>query len=188
MGKLVNMEVLFVTGNPGKFREASEILSSYGIRAVRQFMELEEIQDRDVLNVSAHKARKAFEKLKKPLFVEDTGLYISGLNGYPGSFVKHFLDSIGMKGITKCLYGKKRMAKAVCVVTYADRRGSLFHFTGEVPGRITWRPSGESNFGFDPIFVPDGKRKTFAKMSAEEKNEISHRRKALEKFASWLNP
>lgn len=182
------MEVIFVTGNEDKFREASDILSSYGIRVKQENLDLDEIQDKDVLRISAYKARQAFGKIGKPLFVEDTGLYITSFNGYPGSLVKHFVESIGRGGITKCLHGKERHANAVCVVTYVDSKGKMLHFTGEMRGRITWRPSGGRDFGFDPIFIPEGKGRTLARMSIEEKNKISHRRKALEKFAGWLNP
>jgi len=180
------MELYFVTGNQDKFREASAIMLRYGIRLKMLNAELDELQEKEVSKVSVHKARQAFERFGKPLFVEDTGLYITGFNGYPGSLIKHFVNSIGGNGIAKCLRGKDRHARAVCVATYADRQG-LRSFTGEIHGTIAGRPRGSYDFGWDPVFVPQGSKKTFAQMGMDEKNMLSHRRKALESLASWLH-
>ncbi len=186
MGELVDVEIIFVTGNEGKVREAREILSYKAIDVRQEEMELDEIQDRDVETVSRYKALQAFRKLRRPLIVEDTGLHIGVMNDYPGALVKHFLESIGTKGIVEFVSGKSPAAEAVCVVSYCDSDGKVTSFKGSVKGRISSSVTVGYDFGWDPIFIPEGYDKTFSEMGMEEKNKVSHRRNALEKLASWL--
>jgi len=186
VGELVAVELIFVTGNDGKAREAREILSYKAIDVVQEKMDLDEIQDRDVEAVSRHKALQAFRKLRMPLIVEDTGLHIDAMNDYPGALVKHFLESIGMRGIVDFVSGKSPAAEAVCVVSYCDSDGKVTSFKGTVRGRISKNVTVGYDFGWDPIFIPEGSDKTFSEMGMEEKNKVSHRRKALEKLSSWL--
>jgi non-canonical purine NTP pyrophosphatase (RdgB/HAM1 family) len=184
------MKLYFITGNAGKVREACAILAPFGMEVVQEKMEIDEIQDRDAGKVSGHKAREAFARLRKPLMVEDTALHIAGLNGYPGALVKHFIESIGRQGIVDCVKGKDASAEAVCALSYCDSSGKIRTFRGSVKGRISdtvRRGSHEfSDFGWDPIFIPDGHKMTFSEMGVEEKNKVSHRMKAFGKLAEWL--
>jgi XTP/dITP diphosphohydrolase len=180
------MELLFVTGNEGKVREAREILSYKAVDVRQEKMDLDEVQDSDAETVSRHKAIQAYKKLRTPLIVEDTGLHIAAMNGYPGAMIKHFLESIGMRGIVDFVRGKSSAAEAVCVVSYCGEDGEVTSFRGSVRGRISSSVAGSYDFGWDPIFIPEGHERTFAEMGMDEKNKVSHRRMALEKLALWL--
>jgi XTP/dITP diphosphohydrolase len=180
------MKLVFVTGNEGKFREARAMLSKHGIELERTDMEIDEIQDRDVEKVARVKAKFAYSVLKRPLFVEDTGLCIGAMNGYPGNLIKHFLSAIGMEGILKCMEGRPRSAEGVSVVAYADGNGRVKTFVGKVKGKISDYVGKGYDFGWDTIFIPSGHEKTFAELGMKEKNKVSHRKKSVEKFAEWL--
>ncbi len=180
------MQVYFVTGNDAKVREARSILSPFGIKVVQKRMEIEEIQDRDVEKVARVKAKFAYAVLRKPLIVEDTGLYIEAMNGYPGSLIKHFLDAIGREGIIRCMEGRPRGAEGISVLAYADEKGNVKTFAGKIRGEISDYIGKGYEFAWDPIFIPEGREKTFAEMGIKEKNRISHRKISVEKFARWL--
>jgi XTP/dITP diphosphohydrolase len=179
-------KLCFVTGNPMKFSEARKILSGFGIEVEQKELDIDEIQDRDAERVSRLKAKIAYGLLKRPLFVEDTGLYIKSMNGYPGTLIKHFLGSIGTEGIVQYLNGKDRSAEAVMVLSYCDAKGKLHTFEGRARGRISEHVAKGYEFAWDRIFIPEGTDKTFSELGESEKNRISQRRKALEKFAAWL--
>ncbi len=180
------MRIVFVTGNKGKFMEARELLSKHGIELERTDMEIDEIQDRDVEKVARVKAKFAYSVLKRPLFVEDTGLCIGAMNGYPGNLVKHFVKAVGREGMLRFMEGKQRNAEAVSVVAYADAGGKIRTFAGKVRGKISDYVGKGYDFDWDSIFIPVGHEKTFAEMGMKEKNKVSHRKKSVEKFAEWL--
>lgn len=176
------MEIYFVTGNPNKVREASNIL---GFELKQVSIDLHEIQEVKIECVVKHKAKLAFEKVKKPVIVEDTGLSFKAFNDYPGALIKWMCDYLGNEKICKILSSFDKTAVGKCAVCFYD--GNKTHvFIGEVKGKITSRPKGNNNFGWDPIFVPEGYNKTFAQMSLEEKNKISHRGKAWKKLKEFL--
>ena len=180
------METLyFITGNKMKAREAKLILPKFGIQVQQKELDVHEIQDKDAGHIAASKAEEAFRTLKHPLIVEDTGLYIKAMNGYPGTFIKHFFKSIGAKGIIDFLHGKDRSADAVTVVAYCDSTGKARTFEGRVRGRISKSIRKRNEFDWDMIFIPDGYDSTYSELDIGEKNEISQRRLALEKFAKW---
>jgi len=175
------MEIYFVTINKNKHREFEQIL---GMRLKRIRLDLDEIQSIEVEKVVEHKTKQAFEKIKKPVIVEDTGLYFKAWNGLPGALAKFFDKTIGYGNLCKLLKGN-REAWAETVIGYFD--GKRFRkFKGKVLGRISQEPRGNNNFGWDIIFVPTGFKKTFAEMTSEEKNKISMRRIALEKLRRFL--
>lgn len=172
--------LVFVTGSSRKLREAREILAP--IEIATQALDLPEPQGTPE-EIAAEKARLAFKQLKVPLFVEDTSLHITALGGLPGPYVKHFLETIGNEGIAKMLSAfRDKSAVSRTTIAYCLADGVVRVVKGEARGRIV-EPRGTSNFGtfgFDPIFQPEGKRRTYAEMAPEEKNAISQRRKALE--------
>lgn len=179
------MKIYFITTNKHKLRESRQILKEHEILNKR--LELSEIQA-DPIQIAVHKANEAYKKLKKPCFVDDSGLCFNALNGLPGEYVKFFLEKLGAKKLCKLLDGfKDKSAYALCVIAYHDGK-KVRAFSGRVDGKIV-EPRGMSNFGkfgWDPIFLPDGYNKTFAQMKPEEKNKISHRYKAYRKFAESL--
>lgn len=178
------MELLFVTSNANKLREASRIL---GRDLLRCDLEVREIQAIEVKDVVRGKAAEAYAMMKKPVLVEDTGLYIKKLNGFPGALVKWVLGSMGNEGICRLLKeGDDRGAYAETGLCVYD--GKEFRtFFGRVDGTITESPRGATNFGWDPVFRPDGHDKTFAEMSADEKNGVSMRAKAFAKLKEYLD-
>ena len=175
--------VTFITGNENKVREAKQILS---INLVSEKLDLRELQAVELEDVIEEKLRHGYEILKKPVMVEDAGLFFNALNGFPGALIKMLIERAGREGIVNILKNfKDKTAVAKCAVGYTKDGKDLKVFIGEVKGKIV-EPRGESGFGWDPIFQPEGYDKSFAEMSAEEKNSISHRFKALKKFKEFL--
>ncbi len=180
-------EICFVSRNENKVKEVSETLKDRKIRIVRKNLELEEIQDKDVAKVAKSKAEDAFALLERPVLVEDTGLYIEAMNGYPGSMIKHFFESIGLQGIVDFLRGKGRKATAVTAFAYCDSAGRIRVFEGRIEGSISDKLRGKTDFNWDKIFIPRGREETYAEMGLPEKVKISQRTKALEAFHEWFD-
>lgn len=176
--------MIFITGNENKLREAIQIL---GVEMVSKNIDIKEIQDVDLEEVIRDKIRNAYKLIKKPVMVEDTGLFLNALNGFPGALIKQLLGRVGREGIVKLLKGfDDKSVVAKCAVGFTKDGKDLKVFIGEAEGLIV-SPRGESGFGWDPIFQPKGYEKTFAEMNSEEKNAISHRYKALKKFKWYLD-
>lgn len=170
-------EITLITGNVGKAKEFERLL---GIEVHNQRIELPEIQATDVTKVAKVKAEAAYSILQKPVFVDDTGLYINAWGELPGALIAWFLDNVGNEGILKMLEGwDNRTAKVVTALGFCDENGSQV-FVGELNGLIAETSKGESGFGYDPIFVPENQSKTFAEMTAEEKDAISMRAQAAQ--------
>lgn len=132
--------------------------------------------------MAEYKIIEAYKLIKKPIIVEDTSLHLEAWNSFPGALIKWFEEYLGTQGILNLIQNKSRNAEAKCVIAYFDGEEISF-FEGSIKGQITEERKGENklDFGFDPIFIPEGYEKTFAELG-EEKQKISHRRKALEKF------
>lgn len=179
-------ELVFVTQNRGKFSEASSILSKHSIRLIMAAHSKVEIQSVSIQDVATYAAVEAYQHIRKPLLVEDTGLFIRSLKGFPGAFSSHVYSTIGIEGVLLLLKGKaNRAASFETVLAYFDGK-LLKTFVGKVEGVILKEPRGNMGFGFDPIFSPKTHYpKSFAEMPLEEKNTVSHRAHAFEKFAQW---
>lgn len=179
------LPITVVTGNKGKAAEIERILGQT-IEAVE--LDLPEIQSMDLREVAAAKALAAYAVLKKPVLVDDTGLYIDHLNGLPGPFVVWFSSTLGGAGTLALLQDAvSRRATVGCCIGYVDFEGQVHIFLGEAVGSLVTEPCGESTKGLiDTIFIPEGADRTFAEMSGEEKDALSHRRKALELFKAFL--
>lgn len=180
------MQIYFITGNPMKAKEADAILSGHGVEVIQKELDVDEIQEKDAGKVAVKKAEDSFKIVNKPLFVEDTGLHIKSMNEYPGILVKHFQNSIGLQGIVDFLDGKDRSADAVTVVAFCDHEGKVHTFEGRTSGMISERVMEGYQFAWDTIFIPNGYEKTYSELGMGEKNRISQRSKAMEKFAEWL--
>ena len=178
----------FVTKNRGKFREAYRILSKYNINLKQLPEEKLEIQSDSLEDVVLYSIKELVKKHpKKILVVEDAGLFIEALNGFPGPFSSYVYKTIGLKGILKLLEDKptRRAYFKSVVAFHAPGMGPRI-FTGLVYGYISYEIRGSGGFGYDPIFIPEGSDRTFAEMSTEEKNAFSHRGKAFKAFAEWF--
>lgn len=176
------MQITFVTGNQGKYEEAKQIISDL----LQQDIDLIEIQGIDPKPIIAHKLSEAQNILTGSIIVEDTSLYIEGLNGLPGPQIKWFMKTIGNEGIVKIAnsFGNTK-ATAKVVIGYSDEQGKVEFFEGSIDGEIV-APRGDNGFGWDPIFQPTGLDKTFAEMTQEEKNQISMRKIAFQKLKDFL--
>jgi XTP/dITP diphosphohydrolase len=176
--------VTFASTNRNKFSEAQAILEPFGITVDFANIDLVELQSDSLEQIAKEKARSAFDLLKKPAIVEDDGLFIDTLKGFPGQYSSFVFQTIGNAGILKLLNGcADRSASFRSIIAYADGK-QVSVSEGLVKGRIS-EFVFEGGWGYDPIFVPDGSRLTFAQLD-QEKNKFSHRRKGLEMFAQWL--
>jgi XTP/dITP diphosphohydrolase len=183
--------VFFATGNINKFNEVRSILSQYGIAAGMLKLKGDEIQSDSLKDIAQKSVLNAYRRCKLPVFVEDAGLFIDMLSGFPGPYAAYVYKTIHNSGIVKLMDGsKERHAKFQSVIAYCDQGTTCEPacFEGEVNGEITLaerKEQGKSGFGFDPIFQPIGNEKTFAEMTIVEKNLHSHRAMAIRKFAEW---
>jgi len=177
------MKVYFVTSNEGKFREVKEIGKKYGIEIDWIRREYLEPQGSDLEEIAKISAQLLAEEIREPFFLEDSGLFIEALKGFPGPYSSYVFKTIGNEGILKLMNGvEDRRAYFLAVIAFWDGE-KVLTFKGRVDGRIATEMRGDKGFGFDPIFEYNGK--TFAEMG-EEKNEVSHRRRALENFFEYL--
>ena len=187
-------KILIATNNQGKLKEIKQILHEYELLTLKDIncnIEVEEDQESFEGN-SLKKAKKISELTKMPCIADDSGLCIDAFNGWPGVHTARFLgenstpeqrnNAILEKMIN--LKGDKRKASVKCVVTYYEN-GKALVGTGEIEGKIAQSPRGDNGFGFDPIFELNN-GKTYAELTNEEKNVISHRKIALENLKKQL--
>ncbi len=174
----------FVSTNRGKLAEVRELLRPYGVRVKWRSRTLPEPQAETLEEVVRSKLA-AVRDVPGPVLVEDSGLFIDSLNGFPGVYSAHFLHTWGFGPILELL--RKRNRRASFRTVAGLRSGSrTWMFVGEVRGSIASRPRGSAGFGYDPIFVPSGWTQTFAQLSPNVKNELSHRGRALRKLGEKL--
>ena len=173
-------DLLFVSSNIHKFKEVKAILESFDISIQFFKFNLEEIQSNSIKAIALKKAQDAFSKCKKPLIIEDDGLCIDSLDGFPGPYSSYVHKTIGNQGILDLLK-KNRNAKFISNITYCDKK-NLESFEGKLDGCISKSEKG-NGWGYDPIFIPKNTKKTFAELI--DKNNFSHRYKALKKFSNW---
>lgn len=170
----------FVTGNPNKVKEAGEILG-FTLESV-QLEGLMEIQTPDIDAVVQHKALQAYSVLQCPVMVEDSGLLFHAWNGLPGALVKWFEETVGCEGMLKMVSEfEDKGATAVCCFAVYDGN-NMQVARGETHGTLSNKIRGANGFGWDVIFIPEGYDQTYGEMSSQEKNAISHRRRALDKL------
>lgn len=177
--------IVFVTGNKNKVREAESLLKMYNISITDVNLDIDEVQADDIEYIARRAAEDSYKILRRALILEDSGLYINALNGFPGPYSSYVYRTLGIDGILKLMSNvEKRDAVFKAAVAYADEK-MIKIFIGETKGRISFEPRGKG-WGFDPIFIPDGSTKTFGEMDVNEKNLFSHRGKALIEFAKWF--
>ena len=179
----------FVTGNVHKFHEARDVLKEFGISTAMLNLDTTEIQADDIIEIAKTSAIEAAKKSGMPIFVEDAGLFIDALKGFPGPYSSYAYRTLGTEGILKLMKDTiQRDAHFYSAVAFNDsgKANSAKRFTGKVDGKIVPKEQGKMGFGFDPIFATSAEPdKTFAEITQEEKNRHSHRAEALRKFGSW---
>lgn len=173
---------VLVTSNPGKLAEARRLLARAGVTPALEGIDVElpEIQSLDLLEVLAAKGREAWRRAAeraggRPLVVEETGLSLAALEGFPGPLVRWMLEAVGPEGIARCAQalGDDR-AEARCALLYLDGEREVVG-EGVAPGRLVLPPRGDQGFGWDPVFVPAGEERTYGELPAEVKDRIGHR-------------
>ncbi len=182
--------VFFATDNVNKFNEVRVVLAEYKIAVGMLRVKTSEIQSESLEEIAKASVIEAFKNCNLPIIVEDAGLFVEALNGFPGPYAAYVYKTIGNRGLLQLMENSEnREARFCSVVAYYSAGFKLpICFKGEVFGEITREERRNNNrhgFGFDPIFKPRNSNKTFAEMSIAEKNRYSHRAKALNKFAAW---
>jgi XTP/dITP diphosphohydrolase len=178
------IDITFVSTNPGKFHEVRDVLRPYGLRVRWKRRELPEPQADDLAEVVAAKL-DAVRDIPGYVLVEDSGLFIPSLAGFPGVYSAYFLRIWKFEPIFELLQGRRRSAHFQTVAGLQKGR-QRWMFDGKVTGTITRRAAGKAGFGYDPIFVPDGWDRTFAEASPSEKNAISHRARAVRQIGEKI--
>lgn len=189
------MKLVLASKNVKKLVEMQEILSHLGVEVCLQSevgvdVDVEETGTTFEEN-SLLKAKAVMEASGMPAIADDSGLCVDALNGAPGVFSARYggegLDDVGRyRLLLENMRGMPRAAKFVSVITCCFPNGDVLTSRGECPGTIAFAPQGEGGFGYDPIFFVPSLKKTFAQLTSEEKNAISHRGKALEAFKGEL--
>lgn len=189
----VIMELLVATHNVHKKEEIQQILGDqFTVKSLADYdLHDEIVEDGDSFNVNALiKAKYCFEKTGIPSLGDDSGLVVESLDGRPGIFSARYAgDHDFAKNIEKVLNEmegvENRKAYFITVLCYYDENDAQY-FDGRAHGNLLTVNKGHKGFGYDPIFVPQGYEKTFAEMNPEDKNQISHRKQALDLFLNFL--
>jgi non-canonical purine NTP pyrophosphatase (RdgB/HAM1 family) len=173
----------FITGNPNKAEQLERYLC---FPVCHKKLDIPEIQSLDVAEIATEKAQAAYAIIGTPVLVEDTALTFVALNGLPGTLIKWFLESIGNEGLTKLLDGyEDRNALAKTCFALCDENG-VHLFQGECRGRVPSEPRGNSDFGWNPVFIPEGEELTWAEMTPEQSAVTSMRKKAVTALQAYL--
>ncbi len=192
---MTKRQICFATHNQNKLKEVRFILSAkFDVLSLNDLGFHQEIEEsgKTIEENSLIKAKTIWEKFNVPCFADDTGLEIEALGGEPGVFSARFSQRKGSElsnidlVLSLLINGPIRKAQFKTVMTYIDERG-IEVFEGVLKGKIAENPSGNYGFGYDPIFEPEGYTKTLAEIDPKEKNRISHRALALQKFCDYLS-
>ena len=188
------MKICFATHNSNKLKEVQEILKQFEIFGLDDIGCKEEIPETGstLVENSKIKAEYVWQTYKISCFADDTGLEVDALNGAPGVYSARYAgdqknNSANIELLLKNLKSETiRSARFKTVITLI-LNGEVHLFEGVVEGNITDELKGNEGFGYDPVFIPDGYDRTFAEMSSDEKNAISHRGRAIAKLVDFLN-
>lgn len=191
--------IVIATRNENKITEIKAIVGDlkFNFKCVKDFPEVEEVEE-DGKTLSENAIKKAKITALKTGFwalADDTGLEVDYLNGAPGVFSARYAglgcsyseNNAKLLSALKGVDSDLRTAAFKCVIALSSPKGDVITVEGILPGAITQSPKGTNGFGYDPIFMVDGKNKTMAELSSEEKNNLSHRAKAIKKIAPYLH-
>jgi XTP/dITP diphosphohydrolase len=183
------MRIEFITSNEGKFNEVRAALKNAGHDVVWTRHTYPEIQTallEEVVEAGLEWVERKMEP-SGPFMIEDSGLFIDALGGFPGVFSAYVFKTIGNPGILKLLAGeRKRGAAFESRIGFSSKESGPHIFRGSCRGMIADAPSGKMGFGYDPIFIPEGQSRSFAEMTDEAKNRLSHRGMSVEELRKFL--
>jgi len=179
--------IYFITGNKGKYIEAKEKIEKIGINLIQKNLGYPEIQADDLEEVAKYGINHIIKNFKETFFLEDAGLFIDTLKGFPGVYSAYVYHTVGCDGILELMKDKNnRKAVFRSVIGYKKKDEEPIFFIGESRGKINIKQKGKNGFGYDPIFIPNDSEYTFAEMKTDEKNIFSHRGKSIEKLIGYL--
>jgi XTP/dITP diphosphohydrolase len=183
-----DIRIYFITSNIHKYEEAKRVLDKAGIKLILLKYSLPELQAPDLKESIIWKAYEGFKILKNSMFViEDAGLFIKSLNGFPGVYSSYVYKTIGIEGILKLMENKNDREAYFEACGVLSLGNNIFKmFCERTYGVISDMKRGQRGFGFDPIFIPKNSNKTFAEMDVDEKNNFSHRGKLFKKIVEYL--
>ncbi|EDQ84204.1 uncharacterized protein MONBRDRAFT_13033 [Monosiga brevicollis MX1] len=180
--------ITFVTGNAKKLQEVQQILGQgFPFELTNRKIDLPELQG-EPEDISREKCRLAAAEVKGPVMVEDTSLCFNALHGLPGPYIKWFLDKTGHVGLNNLLAAyPDKSAYAQCIFAFTTGPGAEIQtFVGRTEGKIV-PARGPTDFGWDPVFQPDGFEETYAEMDKTIKNSISHRGRSLSALCAYFD-
>jgi XTP/dITP diphosphohydrolase len=184
--------IYFITENNNKFEEVLNIFNKENLDYLLKQLDVRtfEIQADSIMDVAKFKLNSVKEKINASFFIEDAGFFVDiPLNGFPGIYSSYVLRTIGNEGILKLIndFGRSKAHFSAVIALYFKPTNKIYYFEGNVQGRISNKIRGKGGFGFDPIFIPHSlPERTFAELSIEEKNLISHRGIAIKKLVNFL--
>jgi XTP/dITP diphosphohydrolase len=174
--------IYFVTSNKGKFAEAEGIFTNL----LQRNIGYTEIQADTLEEVASFGIKEVMARLDGPVMIEDAGLFIRSLNGFPGVYSAYVQKTIGNAGILRLMQGlENRQAFFKSVVAYSEPGQETIMFSGEVHGEIGFEQQGDRGFGYDPIFYINGE--SLGEMETDKKNAISHRGASMRALKEWLD-
>ena len=187
------MKLILASNNKNKLREVREILSPMGYEVISQSeagADIEAEENGTTFEENAEiKARAIYDIYKCPVIADDSGLSVDALNGAPGIYSARYAEEgkrcLKILSEMENVPDEKRGARFVCAICYVDEKGVSHIFRGECEGKIGYEKRGTNGFGYDPIFMVG--EKSFAEISPEEKNSMSHRSRALAMLEEYLS-
>ncbi len=187
-------DIVIASSNKGKINDFKVIFSDYNVIGINEIIEdFDEEETGTTFEENARlKSEAAAKALNKTVIADDSGLEVTALNGEPGVYSARYagLEKNDEANIQKVLEGLEdksdRTARFVCVISMTTAEGVTKTFRGTVEGEITLNKIGENGFGYDPIFLVPDQQKTMAQLTAEEKADISHRRKAIDQLQAYI--
>lgn len=179
--------LVLVTGNAGKLAECRAHLAPLGWEVEADRRGYPEVQAGTLAEVTEFGADWLLAHgLAPPFALEDSGLFVDALQGFPGVQSRHALEHIGLDGLLRLVEGRDRTARFRTDLLLVDAAGRRHHLAGECVGTLAEAPRGVGGFGYDPVFVPAGHARTFAEMTIADKDALSHRGQALRGLARLL--
>ena len=189
-------ELLFFSNNQKKIIEINQIfkfnkIKVHNLNSFKKTKDPKETGATFALNAKI-KSKYGQKKFNIPCFADDSGFCVKALNNNPGVKSKRFLEKFSSNNeafdyiISKVIKKNNTKAFFITAISLTIQKNHHIIFLGKINGRISLEPKGDNGFGYDPIFIPENHKKTFAEMSLKEKNEISHRKIAITKLKSFL--
>ncbi|AKS67391.1 nucleoside-triphosphate diphosphatase [Staphylococcus schleiferi] len=187
-------DIVIASSNKGKINDFKVIFSDYNVIGINEIIEDFDVEETGTTfeENARLKSEAAAKALNKTVIADDSGLEVTALNGEPGVYSARYagLEKNDEANIQKVLEGLEdksdRTARFVCVISMTTAEGVTKTFRGTVEGEITLNKIGENGFGYDPIFLVPDQQKTMAQLTAEEKADISHRRKAIDQLQAYI--